>query len=182
MMNLLQRIKSLFKIARLLSSVNTGKFLQGQFGYMGTNARGQIFIPYGTIGRPPDGSQIALFAQNGNESNAIGFASDPKNRVKPNAAPGEHGIANYVSGSYLFFPNNGDMLGEIQNNALFNCTGTFKIVIGNTVFEFSEDGLTVTGDDPDVIVDGINLKLHIHSQGNDGNGDSEVDTNGPVNP
>lgn len=174
-----QALKAIFKIATLISSDDTQAIQQGIFRYMGSNPKGQLFTPYGTFGRAPDGSMVAVFSQNGNESNAIGMASDPNNRTLKGLKQGEYGIGNYTSGSYIFFPENGDMIGEVKNDAVFTCADTFKILIGATVFEFSETGLTVDGTAVDVIADGISLVNHTHSQGSDSDGDSEVETDAP---
>ena len=181
MKELIQRIKAIFKIARLVSSSNVGNFLQGQFFYMGTNAKGQVFIPYGTIGRPPNGSQVALFAQNGNESNAIGFASDPKNRIKPDAAAGEHGIANYVSGSFIFLDNAGNI--EISSEADVTISKAVNVVVtASGTMTVTVPTMTINSDvtiNGDLVNNGITFDTHFHSQGNDSNGDSEVDTGPP---
>jgi len=184
MKDLIQRIKAIFKIARLASSSNVGDFLQGQFVYMGSNAKGQVFIPYGTIGRPPDGSQVALFAQNGNESNGIGFASDPKNRIKPDAAAGEHGIANYVSGSFIFMDNAGNI--EISSEANVTISKAVNVIItASGAATITVPTMTINSDvtiNGDLVNNGITFDTHIHSQGVDGNGDTEVDTDGPADP
>ena len=92
MKELIQRIKAIFKIAQLLSLDDSGNLQQGVFSYMGSTPKGQVFVPYGVLMNPPVGGQIAVFAQNGNESNAIGFASDPNNRTLRNLEPGEYAV------------------------------------------------------------------------------------------
>lgn len=172
MMGLLQRIKSLFKIARLVSSDDSGAFQQGVFYYMGSSPKGQIFIPYGDLMRPPENAQMAVFAQNGNESNQIAFASDPKNRTVKDLQQGEKGIANYITGDYFLL--------TAEDGAKL-VTSKFTVNVGDTTVTI-EDG-TVTVDNADIIDrNGVNLTTHNHSQGNDSDGDAEVDTNGPQNP
>lgn len=173
-MNIMQRLKSLFKIARLVSSDDSGNFQQGNFYYMGSTPKGQIFVQYGDLMRPPDGAQMAVFAQNGNESNAIAFASDPKNRTVKDLAPGERGIANYISGSYILIRNNGNI--EIISQADVTVTApTVTITSAVTI----TGNVTINGN---LVNNGVNLTNHNHSQGNDSDGDSEVDTSGPQNP
>jgi len=181
MMNLVQKIKAIFKIARLVSVNDSGNLQQGVFTYMGSDPKGQVFVPYGVLMNPPVGSQMAVFSQNGNESNAIGFASDPKNRTLKNLEPGEYGIANYVTGSFIICRANGDI--EISSEADVTISKAVNVTVtASGAATITVPTITITGDvtiNGNLVNNGIQFDTHIHSQGNDGNGDSEVDTGGP---
>ena len=169
MKHLMHKIKAIFKIARLVSVDDSGNLQQGVFTYMGSNPKGQVFIPYGILMNPPIGSQMAVFTQNGNESNAIGLASDPNNRPLKNLEPGEFGISNYLTGDTLLMKADGTV--ELTTSKLIITTGVVQVIIDAT-------GLAITGGD--VTHNGTTIgDDHIHSQGNDSDGDSEVDTGGP---
>lgn len=203
MIPLRQLIKAIFKIGNLVSSNDSGNFQTGIFKYMGSTPRGQIFIPYGDLSRAPDGSQMAVFAQNGNQSNVIAFASDPKNRTIKNLKSGEKGIANYVTGSHILLTENGDVI-VVSKNDLKVTAGTssfeikqngdilavsgndFKVTAGSTSFEMKKDGdftftagtnVFVIKKDGGILNNGVDIgKDHSHPQGNDSAGNTEQNT------
>ena len=184
MMDLLQRIKALFKIARLISSNDAGNLQQGVFTYMGSTPKGQIFVPYGVLMNPPAGSQMAVFAQNGNESNAIGFASDPNNRTLRNLAPGEYGISNYVTGSFVIFRANGDIEISSEADVAISKAATVSVVAATAV-SITAPQTTIAGNvtiNGNLVNNGITFGTHVHEQANDSNGDTEADTDGPKDP
>ncbi len=196
MRGVLNRIKGLFKIARLISSEDGQDFLSGVISYMGTEGPVQVVVPYGTMLNPPVGSQMMVLAQGGLQSNAIGIASDPKNRTLKDLEPGEYAVGNYESGSYLVFRNNGDM--EL------NCTGDFVMNVGGTTDLNSVDTFTLTTDGSanieleagnftridtnlnmrqhDILnINGtIDYSNHTHTQANDSGGNSEANTGVPL--
>lgn len=180
-MNLIQKVKAIFKIARLISVNDTAAIQQGVFSYMGSTPRGQIFVPYGVMMNPPAGSQVAVFSQNGNESNAIGFASHPNLRTLQNLASGEYGISNYLTGSYLILKENGDI--EISSEADVTISKAVNVNITATgTATLNIPSIDITGDvniTGDLVNNGVTFSTHIHSQGNDSNGDAEVDTGFP---
>lgn len=184
MKNLIQKIKAIFKIARLVSVDDSGNLQQGVFSYMGSNPKGQIFVPYGILMNPPVGSQMAVFSQNGNESNAIGLASDPNKRTLKDLEPGEFGISNYLTGSYVLMKANGDI--EISSEADVKITKAVNIdVTASGIATITVPEINITGDvtiNGILVNNGITFDTHIHSQDNDGDGDTEENTNGPMDP
>ncbi len=123
MRGLIGRIKGLFKIARLVSSEDGEDFLRGVVAYMGTEGPVQVVVPYGTMLNPPEGAQMMVLAQGGLQSNAIGIASDPKNRTLKDLEPSEYAIGNYESGSYMVFRNNGDIEVNCEGDFILNAGG-----------------------------------------------------------
>lgn len=174
--------RTLFKIAKLISSDDSGAFQQAIFQYMGSNPRGQVFIPYGVIMNPPVGSQTAVFAQNGNESNAIGFVSDPKNRTLRDLQPGEYGISNYTSGSYAIFLNNGDI--EIYSNKDIVVTKATDITVNASgVVTVNAPTVNINGDVTItglLVNNGVTFGTHTHAQPGDSGGNTEAETNAPT--
>lgn len=172
---MIQKLKSLIKMARMVSSDDTGNYRFGQFFYQGQTSKGQIFTPYGFYHNPPDNSLAIIFAQNGQDSNRIAMVSDPNNRKK-NLAKGEAGIENAVTGSFVLMKEDGSIeveaAGDVtitaaQNvtitadNVSFNLTGTSTFTIGGTSITIDSSGITVTGGD--IVADGKSLKTHVHS-------------------
>lgn len=179
---MIQWVKSLIKMARMVSSDDTGNFRFGQFFYQGQTSKGQIFTPYGFYHNPPNDSLAIMFAQNGQDSNRIAMVSDPKNRKK-NLAKGEAGIENAVTGSFVLMKEDGsieiDAAGAVTVNAgaevtitaatnvtvtadnvSFILTGTSTFTIGGTSITIDSSGITVTSGD--IVADGISLKGHTH--------------------
>lgn len=171
---MIQKLKSLIKMASMVSSDDTGKLRFGQFFYQGQTSKGQIFTPYGFYHNPPDDSLAIIFAQNGQDSNRIAMVSDP-NKRKKNLAKGEAGIENAVTGSFVLMKEDGSI--EIDSpddvtitsaksvtitadNVSFNLTGTSTFTIGGTSITIDANGITVTGGD--IVADGISLKAHTH--------------------
>lgn len=157
---MIQKIKSLFKAARLLSSDDSGSYRRGTFFYQGqTGSKAVIFTPYGLCSRPPDEAMAIILSQNGQDSNGIAFVDDPLNRFK-DLEKGEVAIGNYLTGSRVVFKENGDI--DITANADINIalTGAATITAGSMVCVINSDGIDIT--DGDVVADGISLKTHTH--------------------
>ena len=169
MRKLVQRIKSAFKVAKLTATNDTIDLRGGTLGQQGFSQDGTLWTPYGLCHNPPVGSVVLVWAQNGHDSNAIGIADDPKNRTLRSLEPGEVGLANYLTGSYALFKENGDL--EIEavnanvditaNNVNVTLTGTATFTIGGCTITMSASGISVSGGT--VVADGIDLKTHTHS-------------------
>ena len=169
-MNLMQRIRSIFKIGRLASVNDSGSLQQGVFVYMGSSPKGQVFVPYGVLMNPSIGSQMAVFSQNGHESNAIGFASDPNNRTLKNLKSGEYGISNYLTGDFILFKEDGTT--QLTTKKLTITTEGVTVVI-------DKNGMAITGGA--VTHNGTTIDdTHVHSQSADSGGDTEANTDPPV--
>lgn len=194
--SILQRIKSLFKMAKLVGSDDTVNLRKGWFSYEGKSddnpQRGTLFSPYGHMYNPPAGSIVMLFSQNGQESNAVGIADDVKNRTLKSLSEGEVATGNYLTGSYVYFKENGDILVNSENNVQVVANGNVSVTAtgnitsvsgGNitaqasgafdvtaTTSTFTIGGVTFTFNGSgisvvggDVVVDGVSLKAHVHS-------------------
>jgi len=165
---MIQYIKSLIKMARMVSSDDTGNYRSGQFFYQGQTSKGQIFTPYGFIHNPPDNSLAILFSQNGQDSNTIAIVSDPKNRKK-NLAKGEAGVENQLTSAYILFDEDGDVeintpVRDINVTAAqdVNVTATRDVAItaGRDVTVSAGRNVTITAAD-DITIAGDNLTFNI---------------------
>ena len=146
MRKLLHKIKAIVKMAKLISSDDTKAIQQGRFYYMGTEALGQIFVPYGTISRPPKDSELIVFSQNGHESNAIAFASHPNIRTLKNLKEGEVGLANYLTKSYILMREDGTI--ELSSEKDFIVSKAQRVVMNASVdITLNAPTVTVNGDD-----------------------------------
>ena len=196
MKSIMNRIKGLFKIARLISTEEGEDFLRGVVSYMGTQGPAQVLVPYGTMLNPPVDAQMMVLAQGGLQSNAIGIASDPKNRTLKDLEPGEYAVGNYTSGSYMVFRNNGDVELNVEGAFIVNVEGettitsvdTMLLTTGGSTNIDLEAGnatrinspLNMRSFDIRNINSNINYSDHQHPQENDGNNDAEEDTGGPL--
>lgn len=107
MKSILNRIKNLFKIAKLLSVDDSDNLRFYTSSMLGKKQKILGFSPYGLMHNPPVGSMVLVFSQQGQESNGIGIADDPKNRTLKDLKSGEVGLSNYLTGHYIYFDENG---------------------------------------------------------------------------
>ena len=178
MRKLVQRIKSAFKAARVSAVDDTIDLRGGTLGYQGLAQEGTLWTPYGLCHNPPVGSLAIVWAQNGQDSNAIGIADAPAIRTLRNLKSGEVGLANYLTGSYALFKENGDLdvtavnanVNIVANNVNITLTGAATFTIGGTTITLSESGISVAGGD--VTADGVSLKTHTHSGVQPGSGNT----------
>jgi len=150
-------IKGIVKVARMVSSDDSGDFQQGRFFYMGREVTGNVLKQYGLLSKAPDNSFAVLFSQNGQGSNVLAMVDDPKRRPFRNLAEGEVVLSNYLAEQYLHLKENGD--------AELSATRVIILVGGTTVT--IEDG-TMTIDSVDTTLTG-NLQV-----------DGDITTNGGV--
>lgn len=169
MRKMVQRIKSAFKSARVTATDDTVDLRGGTLAYQGASRTGTLWTPYGLCHNPPVGSVALVWAQNGQDSNLIGIADAPATRTLRSLKSGEVGLANYLTGSYALFKENGDL--EIDavnanveitaNNVNVTLTGSATFTIGGCTITMSASGISVSGGT--VTADGIDLKTHTHS-------------------
>lgn len=129
------------KVGTLESVTDSGGTRRGAASWLGRESQPiQLASLYGLISNPPAGSQVLLLPQNGQESACIGLADHPNLRPIRDTASGEVGVANYLTGSYVMFRENGDIeVFTAAGNLIANITGNATIEItGNAT-------ATVTG-------------------------------------
>lgn len=165
------KLKNLIRFARITKAgSDTEQFATQQMEYLGKVADGLIVFPYGIHGNVPPDSLALMFAVQGNPDNRAAIAWTPKNR--PELAAGEVAFYHPPSGSLIKWDEDGNLL--INN-------GSSTLTIIGDKMAFSGD-LRVTGDITARFGTGndVGLGTHKHSQGNDSDGDAEVDTNSPT--
>lgn len=168
MKNIIQMLKNIFKIAKLLSVDDSENLRFGSVSTLGKTQKVLIFSPYGLMHKPPADSMVLLWSQQGQESNGIGIADDPRNRTLKDLSEGEVALGNYSTSHYIYFDKDG--LCTIVSKDL-KITVDDSVEIVGTDVEITSSTLTHNG---------TNIgDSHIHSQGADSDGDSEVDTGGP---
>ena len=111
-------IRNLFKVARLLATDDSGDMRIGTISAMGKEQSVFLFTPYGVMSHPPNDSMVMLWNQQGHESNGIGIADDPTNRILKDLAEGEFAVGNYLTGDYVLFNENGDFIKVITGNSI----------------------------------------------------------------
>jgi len=168
MKNIINCIKNIFKIAKLLSVDDTGNLRFYTVSFMGKQQKVLGFSPYGLMHKPPADSMVLLWSQQGQESNGIGIADDPRNRTLKDLKEGEVALGNYRTGHYIYFDENG-LCTVVAKDLKFVIDDS--VIIQGTDVEITSTTLTHNG---------TNIgDTHVHSQGSDSAGDSEVDTDGP---
>lgn len=142
-MNLLTRIKNIVKVGRLVSSDDTGNFQRGVVSYMGKRVPFMLMKQYGLVSRPPDNSMCLLFAQNGQESNAIGIVDDPKRRTLKGLRYGEAALYNQLTGSYVYAKEGGEVVIKASKVSILVGSTTVTIEDGTVTIDAAET--TITG-------------------------------------
>jgi len=122
-MNILNMLKNIFKVAKLLSVDDSGDFQFATVSFSGKQQKVLMLKPYGLMSNPPVSSMVGLWSQQGQESNGIGIADDPKNRTLKDLEPGEVGLSNFSTGDYIFFDKDGNMSLIVSTNKTETITG-----------------------------------------------------------
>lgn len=138
-MKILNLIKNLFKVAKHLSTDDSGDFRYYTVSALGKQQKVLGFMPYGLFGSPTINSMVHLLNQQAQESNGIGIAGDPKNRILKDTSAGEIGLGNFLTGDYVFFDENGDcylqitrdLLETIGRNRIETITNDKTVAVGN---------------------------------------------------
>ncbi len=182
-------------------SKDTDQFPVQQVEYHGKAADVFIVMPYGSHANIPPDFLGLLFQISDQEENRAVLPLSAKERIKP-LAEGEVVFFHPVTGSKIHFKNNGDI--DIVTTADINATcananitATTSVTVDTPTATFTGDviinkSLTVTDEDTtgstfsgdtefetDITNNSNSIgENHTHSQGNDSNGDTEVETNG----
>jgi phage baseplate assembly protein gpV len=128
-------------------------------------------------------SSVWVFFENGDHHFPIFFAA---------ALGGTDAKPNFVKDKYIVKTNTSTITIDDTTGAIVISTDTShtttvptitinassSVIINSPSVKVNSGTITVTGGD--VIADGISLKGHVHSQGNDNDGDAQVNTNPPV--
>lgn len=165
-------LKRLLRFDNLLKFFDGGAFRSARVKGLGKESTVYVVYPYGLTANAPVGSLCISWQVSGEESNRVAIADDPQNRPK-NLEPGEVAVSNHLTGSEVRFKANGDI--SITTSTDVNISATNLNVTGDVAIA---GDVAITG--TNVMHNGANIgDTHIHSQGADSNGDSEVDTGGP---
>ena len=157
----------------LIAFFDNRPFRKARVKGLGKETTVYVIYPYGLTANAPEGALCVSWPVSGQESDRAAIADFPQLRPK-DLEPGEVALSNYLTGSEVRFKANGDI--NITSASDVNITATTALTI-------TAPDVTITGD---VEVTGTITNNgttigddHIHSQGNDSNGDSEVDTGTP---
>ncbi len=143
----------------------------------GLNKDSTVYVvyPYGITANAPLGSLCVSWQIGGQESDRFAITDFPQIRPK-DLKPGEVVVSNYLTKSEVRFKANGDI--EITSAAKVNVIAATDLNL--TAIEnltLNAVNIEITGA---LTNNGTNVgSTHIHSQGNDSDGDSEVDTGTP---
>ena len=117
----------------------------------------------------------------------------PGVRARPNAIPGFKndgaGVGNFAGDTFMHLKSDGsgevvtasDLNGTVGGNLDVDVSGNANVAASKVTLDTSETvitgDLTVQGDGT---ISGISFLNHVHPQGSDSHGDSEVDTDPPI--
>ena len=165
------KLKNLIRLARITASGSDDEqFPSQQLEYLGKIANGIMVFPYGMHANVTPDVLALMFAAQGHPENRFVIPFNTRNR--PKLAEGEVALFHPPTGSFIKWDEDGNLL--INN-------GSSTLTIIGDKMTFSGD-LQVVGDITARFGTGndVGLGTHKHSQGNDSDGDSEVDTNAPT--
>lgn len=135
----------MLKFGTLKSSDDTGDLRKGTAAWLGRDGQKiQLASLYGLMHNPPDGSQVLILPQNGQESNSIGLPDHPKLRPLKNLKKGEVALANYLTGSYVIFKENGDIEVFAEADLEADVGGNVLATVGGGVTATVTGNLTAT--------------------------------------
>lgn len=188
---MINRIKNLIRWARITRfGADDKQFPVQQVTYLGKVGDCMMIFPYGMHGNASEDSLVAMFEMGADSANRAGIPGTPQDR--PKMAGNEFCLYHPKTQSIIHFRNNGDIdIDTVNNNQGSININTVQANIAAsdsvniTAPETNITGnLTVTGDTSlgaTVTSNGKNISnTHSHPQGNDGGGDSQVNTGGVV--
>lgn len=146
-MNILNKVLQMIKQA-YISSVNNDSniFPTTEVSYNLKKSKVIRFSPYGLCSNVPANSNVILLSADGQESLKYALSDDMQNRYK-NLKEGEVVLYNYLSGSYIYLKENGDVKVDCKNNEIIDVVGDVDITVGG------DATIDITGD-ADVTVGG----------------------------
>lgn len=114
-----------------------------QASYLGKTGTTEIVLPYGISARAPVGTQLLLFAVQGQENNRAAIPYGQENRHK-NLEEGEVVIENEITKSFIKFDKDGNITVDSKAKIVINCVGDADITVGGKVVVNSTGDIDVT--------------------------------------
>lgn len=144
-------VKKLLSWAGLLSVDDTGPFRTSILKAFGKTGKVFVITPYGFDHNPPPGSLALVFQANADEGNRACLASYPQKRFKE-LKPGEVKTGNPITGSYVYFKENGEIEINSENNLKvtvkgnvdLNVTGNVQMTVGGNIAATAGGGINIT--------------------------------------
>lgn len=158
--NLLQLIKQAY-----ISAVNDDSkvFPIADVTYNSKISKAVRFSPYGLCSNAPLNSNVILLTIDGMESLKYALCDDMQNRFK-NLKEGEVVLYNYVSGSYVYLKENGDVHINCKNDIQIDVVGDANITVTGDV-TITAPTINLTGDvviSGEATIGGIDFSTHVH--------------------
>ena len=132
-LKIINKIKNIIKLARVVSVDDSKDIRIGVVQYLGKEQQVTIFTPYGFMHNPPENSFGPIWQINGEESKIVGMFDRTDQRPVKELASGEVAVGNYLTGDYVIFKSSGieivaatgtvtisgdlDVTGEVTGNA-----------------------------------------------------------------
>ena len=174
---------------------DSSEYPRTQATYNGKASSVVRMSPYGLCTSPPEGSLCVLLSSQNQESVKFALIDDMPRRFR-DLKEGEVVLYNYMSGSYAYFKESGDIEVVCKNNAditvdgdlTANIAGELKASAGSSA-EIEAPTITLTGDvvvtgtisgpggsplnaDNDITIGSIQLGTHVHGGVQTGSGTS----------
>jgi len=132
--DILKKLKSLIKSARVVSSDDTGDYPVIEVTYFGVfRTRILLVSPYGIWGRVPDGAYATVFKINGVESNLGAVANDYPARPVKDKATGEVVVGNSVTKTHILFREDGGITVRAFGDVDVTADGSINATAGGDI-------------------------------------------------
>ena len=140
---LLRKLLNLIKQAVVTWTDDTMAYPRGQAAYNGKTSSYMRLSPYGLCSNPPEGSWVALFSLQGQESVKFGIADDMINRMK-NLSPGEAALYNTQTQSYALLKADGNIEVAANGDIEASATGDITAEAGGSIEATAASSATIT--------------------------------------
>jgi len=143
-----------------ISAVNgdSDPFPIAEVSYNSKISKAIRYSPYGLCTSAPLNSNVLLLSAHGQESLKYALTDDMQNRYK-NLKEGEVVLYNYLSGSFIYLKENGDIEVECKKDEKINVVGDADVTVGGSLTATAVVAATITAPT-------INLNGNVNISGN----------------
>jgi len=161
-MSLINCLKSLVKTGSVVETDDSLVYQTTKSTWLGTmSQKVQSFMPYGMFGTPAKDTQQLLLNIRGNESNVIGLCNGNETRIKKDTKEGETGLGNPLTGTNIYFKENGDVQLSVPSGNCIIVAEDGNVTIDGTEINFNTGTKGVARLDDSTLVDSVTDEIMI---------------------
>jgi len=142
-MQFINKLKNIIKQAVSGVTDDTGEIPTTIVDYLGKKSKAIRLSPYGLCTNPPEVSDAVLLSINAHESQKYALIDHFQNRFK-NLKHGEVVLTNYMSGSYIYLKENGDIKIRSEKDQIIEVIGNCDITVNGNITAHASGNITAT--------------------------------------